>query len=87
MSTVETPTDEKLQGAKELNSIGEFHEWLSSRRLVNDFLEWCLSDHNVNFSRMLLVRTKVTEQENKGFTNRQNLLLKLSKEFYRNSFS
>lgn len=79
-----------LETKEEINSFVELNKWLSSRRLVSEFLDWCDSMRNVNISAMLIKRAAEKEenakkeQEEMILTPRQKLCLDLGKEFFEN---
>ena len=68
-----------------INSFSELHEWLSSKRMLKTFLDWCDTKHGENISRMLIQRAaKLQLQDQIEMTPRQRLCFSLGQEFIQN---
>lgn len=66
---------------KKINFV-QLHEYLSSRRLVKNFLDWCATIHKVEFSEPMLLRVaRQKGEETEDLTARQRLLLEKGNEF------
>ena len=69
----------------QINSFTELHEWLSSKRMLKSFLDWCDTIKGENISRMLIQRAaKLQIEDQTEMTPRQRLCFSLGQEFVQN---
>lgn len=70
----------------QINSFKELHEWLSSKRMLKSFLDWCDTIKGENISRMLIQRAaKLQLEDQNDMTPRQRLCFSLGQEFVQNA--